>query len=164
MLTRPYVALDATSDLQVSVAKDARAKLAAAAVAEPDDEPNVGIVRWYGLMVCPRRLLRPSGTENDRYLVVSRCFGCYPARSDMFALPKMMAPALRRSRMTAASLRGRASSRATEPAVVFMRSAVATLSLPGMPHSGNFAKSALPRLAAICSASGFVSRMALRWG
>src|SRR5581483_10326834 len=133
-LVKPTVGLIPTTPLiedgqriepSVSVPNEAAARLAETATAEPELEPQGLRSRIYGLRVCPPRPLQPLDEEVERKL----------AHSLKLALPRITAPASRSRRATKASRGTREPSKASEPAVVSMRSSVAMFSLSriGMP-------------------------------
>ena len=136
-LVRPTVGLTPTSpqaaagdriEPSVSVPSVTAARLAAAATAEPELEPDAVRSRTYGLRVRPPRALQPLEEP------VPRKF----AHSDRLVLPSRTAPASRSRRTTVASASGGCPTSASEPAVVCIPSAVAMLSLTitGMPCRG----------------------------
>src|SRR5215813_14918707 len=93
-LTRPSVGLIPTSSFvpegqtiepSVSVPMVTVARSAAAATADPLEEPHGLRSNTYGLFVWPPRPLQPLDDVSDRKF----------AHSDRFALPRMTAPALR---------------------------------------------------------------------
>src|SRR5438309_810433 len=93
-LTRPSVGLIPTSSFvpdghtiepSVSVPMVTVARSAAAATADPLDEPHGLRSSTYGLLVCPPRPLQPLDDVSERKL----------AHSDRFALPRITAPAAR---------------------------------------------------------------------
>src|ERR687885_739137 len=117
-----------TIDPSVSVPIATAQRLAAAATAEPELEPDGFRSSAYGFFVCPPRPLQPLDECVDRKL----------AHSLRFVFPSSTAPAAR-SRSTMNASRGTvAPTRASEPAVVIILSPVAMLSLTstGMPCSG----------------------------
>src|SRR5690348_5108007 len=135
-LTSPSVGLIPTSSFvpdghtmepSVSVPIVTVARSAAAATADPLDEPQGLRSSTYGLLVCPPRPLQPLEECSERKL----------AHSDRFALPRITAPAAR-SLLTRKASEGLAPTSANDPAVVCSRSPVPTLSLgrTGMPSSG----------------------------
>src|SRR5918911_2568369 len=158
-LTRLTVGLIPTSehaadgermDPSVSVPMAAAQRLAAAATAEPELEPEGVRSSAYGLRHCPPRPLQP----------LEECVERKFAHSLRLVLPRITAPAARSRLATNASRAGIEPARAREPAVVIIRSAVAMLSLRriGMPCSGPRAPLALRSASsdsAIASASGF---------
>src|SRR5215208_416991 len=116
-LTRPSVGLMPTIELteagqtiepSVSVPTATAARAAAMATAEPELEPQGETLRSYGLRHWPPRALQPLDERGERKL----------AHSLMFVLPRSRAPACRSCCATKASRRGRAFTRASEPAVV----------------------------------------------
>src|SRR5215217_2667639 len=114
-----------TIDPSVSVPRAPAARLAAAAVPDPELEPHGLWSSTYGLRHWPARPDQPLEDWVERKL----------AHSDRLVLPRMTAPARRSRRMTKASRGTSAPSRASDPAVVSIRSRVAKLSLTriGMP-------------------------------
>jgi hypothetical protein len=104
-----------TMEPSVSVPSAAAHRLAATAAADPELDPLGLRSSTYGLPVCPARPDHPLEDWLPRKL----------AHSDRLALPRMMAPA-RRSRSTVKASRGtRLPTRASDPAVVSIRSRVA---------------------------------------
>ena len=136
-LVRPTVGLTPTTPLtpegqmidpSVSVPIATVTRFAATAMAEPELEPHGVRLSAYGFFAWPLRALQPLEPGDDlKY-----------AHSLIVALPRMTVPASRSFRATVASSRGRAPTRASVPAVVSIRSAVAMLSLSrtGMPCNG----------------------------
>ena len=130
----------------------AAARLAATATADPELDPDGFRSSAYGFFVCPPRPLQPLVECVDRKL----------AHSLKFVFPRMTAPASRRRSTMNASLGGLPPARASEPAVVIIRSAVAMLSLSriGMPCRGprgpRVFRSSSSR-SAMRSASGLIS-------
>src|SRR5439155_6870136 len=144
-----------TIDPSVSVPTATAQKFAATAAPDPELEPQGLRSRAYGFRHCPPRALQPL----DEWL--ERKF----AHSLRLVFPRMTAPAARSRSATKASRGGFAPTRARDPAVVAIRSAVATLSLisTGIPCSGPrdpCARRSASRLSAMASASGFVSSTA----
>src|SRR6266571_2378664 len=125
MPTTPFVEAGQRIEPSVSVPNDAEARFAAIAAADPELEPQGVRSRTYGLRLCPPRPLHPLDEAVERKL----------AHSLRLVLPRITAPASRSLLTTKASRGGRDPSKASEPAVVCMRSAVARLSLrsEGMP-------------------------------
>src|SRR3954470_12655075 len=97
-----------TIEPSVSVPMVTAARYAAAATAEPLDDPHALRSSTYGLLVCPPRALQPLDDSLDRKL----------AHSDRLALPRTTAPAARSRRTRKASRAGREPARASDPAVV----------------------------------------------
>src|SRR5260370_34125165 len=139
-LVRPTVGLMPTSALMaegqriepsVSVPRAAAARFAAMAAPEPELEPQGVRSSTYGLRVCPPRPLQPLVELSPRKL----------AHSLRLVLPRITAPASRSFRATNASRGTLAPTRASDPAVVCIPSAVAILSLMsmGIPYSGPLA-------------------------
>ena len=112
----------------VSVPTATAHRSAETATAEPELEPHGLRSSAYGLRHCPPRALHPLVARVERKF----------AHSDRFVLPSTRAPASRSRRTTNASRWGRAPTSASEPAVVFIRSAVSMLSFTrtGMPCRG----------------------------
>src|SRR5689334_8355167 len=115
-LTSPSVGLIPTSSFvpdghtiepSVSVPMVTVARSAAAATADPLDEPHGLRSSTYGLFVCPPRPLQPLDDVNERKL----------AHSDRFALPRITAPAAR-SLVTRDASAGLLPTSANDPAVV----------------------------------------------
>ena len=160
-LTSPTVGLMPTSPLRdegqmidpsVSVPTATAHRLAAAAAPDPVLDPQPLRSSAYGLIVSPPRPLQPLVECSERKL----------AHSLRFVLPSRTAPASRSRVTIPASSSGCASTSASDPAVVFMRSAVSMLSLisTGMPCSGPRTRPALRSMSsrsAMSSASGFSS-------
>src|SRR5204863_5786193 len=98
------------------------------AAADPELDPDGVRSRAYGFFVSPPRPLQPLVERVARKL----------AHSLMFVLPRRRAPAWRSFRATEESRGATDPSRASEPAVVVMRSWVAMLSLRSteMPRRG----------------------------
>src|SRR5437879_4636392 len=96
----------------VSVPRDAAHRLAATAAPEPELEPQGVRSSAYGFRFCPPRALQPLEECVERKL----------AHSLRLSLPRRSAPALRRSAATVASRGGVEPNRASEPAVVCIRS------------------------------------------
>src|SRR5436309_2416456 len=117
--TSPLLFEGDTIDPSVSVPIAAAARLAATATADPELDPDGFRSSAYGFFVCPPRPLQPLVECVDRKL----------AHSLKFVFPRMTAPASRRRSTMNASLGGLPPARASEPAVVIIRSAVAMLSL-----------------------------------
>src|SRR6185503_1508842 len=103
----------------VSVPRAAAARLAETATPEPELEPPGLRSSTYGLRVWRPRPLQPLDERVERKL----------AHSLRFVLPRMTAPASRNRRAIVASCSTRLPTRANEPAVVCMLSAVSMLSL-----------------------------------
>src|ERR1039457_3299133 len=136
-LTRPAVGLkpaipfdDAgqTMDPSVSVPMAAAQSFADTPAPEPELEPQGLRSSAYGFLVWPPRPLHPLVEWLERML----------AHSLRLVLPRMTAPAARSFCATKESFSGLDPARASEPAVVIMRSAVSMLSLisTGIPCSG----------------------------
>src|SRR5258705_8104302 len=136
-LTRPSVGLMPTIPLNdegetiepsVSVPTAAAHKFAATAAPEPELDPDGLRASTYGFLVWPPRPLQPLVERVERKF----------AHSLRLVLPRMTAPASRSFSATKASRGGIEPSKASEPAVVIMRSCVPTLSLirTGIPCSG----------------------------
>ena len=152
MPAMPHAPDGFTIEPSVSVPSAAAARFALTAAPEPELEPpglrsgSKGFRHW------PPRPLQPLVDLVERKL----------AHSLRLALPRITAPASRSAAATVASRAGRDPSRASEPAVVCMRSAVSILSFNkmGMPCSGPRTRPAArseSSRAAIASASGLVS-------
>ena len=127
-------------------------RLAATAAPDPELEPHGLRSMAYGLRHWPPRALHPDSDRLERKL----------AHSDRLALPRNTAPAARRRAATPESFSRIEPVRASEPAVVVMRSAVPTLSLSriGMPWSGPRgprARRSRSSLSASARASGLIS-------
>src|SRR5581483_6708017 len=115
-LSRPSVGLMPTSELlfdgdtiepSVSVPIATAHRLAAAAVPDPELEPDGFLSRAYGFFVCPPRPLHP----------LVECVERKFAHSLRFVLPRMTAPAARSRATMNASVEGLPPMRAAEPAV-----------------------------------------------
>src|SRR2546426_6694789 len=126
-LTRPSVGLiptmpqhvdGETIEPSVSVPIATAQRLAATATPEPELDPDGVRSRAYGLRHCPPRPLQPL---DDR---VERKF----AHSERFALPSSTAPAARSRSTRKASRGGVTPESASDPAVLCIRSRVATRS------------------------------------
>ena len=156
----PQALAGLTMEPSVSVPTATGQRAAATATAEPLLEPLGLRSRAWGLRVWPPRPLHPLLLRLDRKL----------AHSLRLVLPSTTAPAARRRATIKASRSGAgASTRAREPAVVCMRSAVSMLSLSstGIPWRGPRtwpARRSASRAAAMARASGFSSRTAPRRG
>src|SRR5438270_9402648 len=136
----------------VSVASAAAAKLAAVAALEPELEPHGLRSRMYGLRHWPPRPLQPL----DEWVELKL------AHSDTVVLPSSTAPAALSRSTRNASRGGDTPTSASEPAVLCIRSRVATLSFTriGMPCNGPRGPLALRSASsavACASASGLVS-------
>src|ERR1044071_4189065 len=127
-LTRPIVGLIPTREFadegqtmepSVSVPIAAAQRFAATAAPEPELEPQGFRSSEYGFFVWPPRPLQPLDDLVERKL----------AHSLRFVFPRMTAPASRSFCATNASLSGFDPMRASEPAVVIIRSLVSMLSL-----------------------------------
>src|SRR5690606_34549502 len=116
--TMPHMPDGDTIDPFVSVPTARGAYPAATATPEPELDPDGFRSSWYGFTVCPPRPLHPLIEYCDRIF----------AHSVRFVLPRITAPASRRRFATNESRLGVAPTSASEPAVVSIRSAVATLS------------------------------------
>src|SRR5579863_2851044 len=136
-LTRPTVGLMPARPLEddgqtiepsVSVPIPAAARFAEMPAPVPELDPQGLRSSAYGLWVSPPRPLHPLVEWPERML----------AHSLRLVLPRTTAPAARSFCATAESLDGFEPTRASDPAVVIMRSAVSMLSLTrtGMPCSG----------------------------
>src|SRR6185503_17528671 len=141
-----------TTEPSVSEPTAAAQRLAAAADPEPELEPH-GLRSWiYAFFVCPPRPLQPLLEWLERKF----------AHSLRFVLPRITAPASRNFFTTKESCAGCEPTRASEPAVVIMRSAVSILSLIkiGTPCKGPrmpFSLRSRSRASAIAMASGLTS-------
>src|SRR5512144_1094954 len=133
-LTRPNVGLMPTSPFaddghtiepSVSVPTPTAARFAEIDAPVPELEPHGLRSSTYGFFVWPPRPLQPLVECDDRKF----------AHSLRFVLPRMTAPASRSRAAMNASRGAIDSARASEPALVRMRSAVSMLSLmrTGMP-------------------------------
>ena len=157
--TIPQTPAGQTIDPLVSVPMERGARLAETETADPELDPHGLRLRSYGLRHCPPRPLQPL---EDR---VERKF----AHSLRFPLASSTAPASRSREATWESRTATEPSRAREPAVVVIRSALSILSLSttGMPCSGPRTcpsrRSSSSRSASL-RASGFTSIMALSAG
>src|SRR5262245_19340884 len=127
-LTRPRVGLiptmphsdeGETMEPSVSVPTATTHRLAATATAEPELEPDGFRSSAYGLLVWPPRPLQPLEERSPRKL----------AHSLRLVLPRMTAPAWRSLSATKESCGGMEPKRASDPAVVIIRSWVSMLSL-----------------------------------
>ena len=159
MPTMPHSAAGHVIEPSVSVPTAAAAKLAAIAAPEPELEPQAECVSRYGFTVRPPRPLQPLFALNERKF----------AHSLRFVLPSTIAPARRRFATSAASAGTLAPTRASEPAVVCIASAVAMLSFTtiGMPCSGPRGprrRRSRSSAAAIFNASGLTSMIELTVG
>src|SRR5215472_8087757 len=167
-LVRPTVGLIPTTPLalagqttlpSVSVPNETAAKLAEAAAADPELEPHGLRLIPYGLCVWPPRPDQPLIDSNERKF----------AHSDRLVLPRMTAPPARRFAATVESRNAGVPTKANDPALVCILSAVSILSLSstGMPCKGPsttpFLRSA-SALRAIANASGLSSITALTPG
>ena len=150
--TRPHFDAGEAIEPSVSVPTATTARLAATAAALPELDPLALRSSAYGLRVRPPRALQPLDERVERKL----------AHSLRLVLPRITAPASRSRSTTNASRGAGTCSSANEPALVLMRSRVATLSFSrtGMPCSGPRTWPALrsrSRSAAMASASGLTS-------
>src|SRR5207237_2325096 len=102
------------------------AKLAAAAAAEPELDPQALRSSEYGLWVNPPRPDQPLVEKNERKF----------AHSERFVLPRITAPAARNFAATVESCNAGMPLRANDPAVVCILSPVSMLSFrsTGMPE------------------------------
>src|SRR5205823_14440352 len=119
MPTRPLPVDGDTNEPSVSVPMAKAARLAATAGPEPELDPDGLRSSAYGFFVCPPRPLQPLDECVDRKL----------AHSLRFVLPRITAPAARSRSTMNASFGAGAPARASDPAVVSIRSRVAMLSL-----------------------------------
>src|SRR6266851_7930539 len=133
-LTRPTAGLIPTTPLadegqimepSVSVPTATGIRPAATATADPLDEPHGDLSSTWGLRHCRPRALHPLDAREERKL----------AHSLRLVLPSRSMPAARRRATRGASAGAGTPTRASEPAVVCMRSPVSMLSLTrtGMP-------------------------------
>ena len=157
--TTPHTEDGETIEPFVSVPTAAAHELADAATVEPELEPEGDRSSAYGLWHCPPRALQPLVERDERKL----------AHSLRFVLPRITAPASRSRRATVESRGGFAPRSASEPAVVSIWSAVATLSLTriGIPCRGPSTRPARRSRSiwsAMARASGFTWRTWLRRG
>src|SRR5262245_5675809 len=104
--TSPWIAEGQMMLPSVSVPTPTAARLAAIAAPVPELEPQGLRSSAYGLCVCPPRLLHPDVELVERKL----------AHSLRFVLPRITAPAARSRVTSGASVRGRCSASASEPA------------------------------------------------
>src|SRR5688572_6574872 len=118
MPTTPQALAGHTIEPSVSVAIVAADRLAAAAAPEPELEPHGLRSSTYGMLHCPPRALQPLEECVERKL----------AHSLRLVLPSRMAPACRKRAAVFESWRTGTLTRANEPAVVCMASAVSMLS------------------------------------
>src|SRR5712691_3544010 len=143
----------------VSEPIDTAAKLADAAAAEPELEPQALRSSEYGLWVSPPRPDQPLVEKKERKF----------AHSERFVLPRMTAPPARSFAATVESCRADLPASANDPAVVCILSPVSMLSLSrtGMPWSGPSTLPLARRSSAFCamlSASGLNSITLLTFG
>src|SRR5437868_8538275 len=141
-----------TIEPSVSVPIAAAQRLAATAPPEPELEPHGLRSRTYGFFACPPRPLQP----------LVECVERKFAHSLRFALPRKTAPAARSLAAMKASCGAIDPSRARDPAVVVILSAVSMLSLSriGIPCNGPRTRPAFlsrSRDDAMDNASGFTS-------
>src|ERR1700690_3212070 len=127
-----------TTEPSVSVPTASAQRLAAVAAPEPELEPQALRSSAYGFRVNPPRALHPLIEWLERML----------AHSLRLVLPRITTPASRSFCATKESFAGCEPTKASEPAVVCMRSAVSILSLinTGIPCSGPRAPLALRSL------------------
>src|SRR5947207_1397989 len=111
-----------TIEPSVSVPRAAAARFAAIAVPEPELDPHGLWSSTYGLRHCPARPVHPLDDWNERKL----------AHSDRLVFPNGTAPSLRRPRAVKASRGTTDPRRASDPAVVCIRSFVEMLSFSSM--------------------------------
>src|SRR5450631_407391 len=125
MPTRPFADDGHTIEPSVSVPIPSAARFAESPAPVPELEPQGLRSRAYGCLVKPPRPLQPLVAWLERIF----------AHSLGLVFPRITAPASRNFWATKESLGGFAPTRASEPAVVIMRSAVSMLSLinTGMP-------------------------------
>src|SRR5262245_52980771 len=126
--TRPLTLAGAVIDPSVSVPTATAHRFADTATPDPELDPHGLRSRAYGFFVSPPRPLQPLVEYVHRAL----------AHSLRLVLPRRTAPASRNRATTDASFGTTAPTRASDPAVVAMRSAVAMLSFTstGTPCSG----------------------------
>ena len=160
-LVRPTVGLMPTTALtlaghtmlpSVSDPMLTAAKLAEAAAADPELEPQALRSSEYGLCVSPPRPDQPLVEKKERKF----------AHSDRFVLPRITAPPARSFAATVESRRAGLPTSASDPAEVCILSPVSMLSLSstGMPCSGPSTRPFARRVSAPCaraSASGLSS-------
>src|SRR5207302_6859955 len=159
MPTTPLIEAGHTMLPSVSVPRETAAKFAEAAAPEPELEPQGLRSIAYGLLFCPPRPDQPLDEWKERKF----------AHSLRLVLPRMTAPAARSLAATVASWSGAVPTKANEPAVVCIRSAVSMLSLsktafPCIGPRGPRALRSASRAPAIASASGLISRIELTRG
>src|SRR5690606_35550862 len=116
--TIPLIAAGLTRDPLVSVPSAMAVRLADTATAEPLLDPDGDRSSAYGLRVCPPRPLQPFDAWNPRKF----------AHSVRFVFPRITAPASRSFATTVASCAGVDAINASDPAMVYMPSAVSMLS------------------------------------
>src|SRR5580692_11568525 len=148
--TNPFAEDGQTTEPSVSEPTATAQRLAAVAAPEPELDPQGFRSRAYGLRVWPPRPLHPLLEWLERMF----------AHSLRLVLPRITAPDSRSFWATKESRVGFDPSRANDPAVVCMRSAVSILSLirTGMPCMGPRARlRSLSRASAIARASGLTS-------
>src|SRR5438093_7390758 len=128
MPTMPQVPDGHTIEPSVSVPIDRAVRVAVVAAADPELEPHGLRSRTYGFRHWPPRALHPLDDRSDRIL----------AHSLRLAFPRMIAPDSRSLFATVESCGGIDPSRASEPAVVVILSAVSRLSFrsTGIPCRG----------------------------
>src|SRR5216684_4014761 len=160
-LTRPTVGLipakpfeddGQTMEPSVSVPMAAAQRFAETPAPDPELEPQGLRSSAYGFFVRPPRPLHPLVEWLERMF----------AHSLRFVLPRMTAPASRSLRATPESCAGREPTRASDPAVVCIRSSVSMLSListgiPCIGPRGPFSLRSLSSASAMASAPGFTS-------
>src|SRR5260370_6162030 len=115
-----------TIEPSVSVPTPTVARLAAIATPVPELEPQGLRSSAYGFLHWPPRPLHPDTEWVERKL----------AHSERFVLPRITAPAARRRPATAASRGGAIPARASAPAVVLIRPALAMVFLMGTGMAG----------------------------
>jgi hypothetical protein len=152
MPTMPLTDDGQTIEPSVSVPTATADRFADTATPEPELEPHGLLSASYGFTHWPPRALHPLLERVERKF----------AHSDRLALPRITAPASRSRPTRNASRAGATSPSANDPAVVFMRSAVSTLSFTstGIPWSGPRTRPerrSASSVSAISSAWGFVS-------
>ena len=126
--TRPFIVDGQTIDPSVSVPTPTVARFAAIAAPVPELDPQALRSSRYGFFTRPPRPLQPLVDEVDRKF----------AHSLRLVLPRITAPAARSFVATKASRGAIEPTRASDPAVVIILSAVSMLSLmrTGIPCSG----------------------------
>src|SRR5678816_1010285 len=116
--TREFAEEGHTTEPSVSVPIAAAQRFADGATPEPELDPHGFLSNAYGFLVCPARPLHPLDEWFERKF----------AHSLRFVFPRITAPASRSRLATKASRIGFEPTRASEPAVVCIRSLVSMLS------------------------------------